>query len=424
MNSGLSLRTAKLTSDLAPTPTASTPQSTPDTTTVDLSNAQNECVRPELLDILRYTIDDGMTIDTFQLPTAPGGDPRLRETLSVFFNRYFKPMHHVEAEHIALTAGASDAIEHAVHALCDEGDSIIVPGPYWPGFELLVSTRAKVNIIIAQSPTYTNYTSYLVPSLQAAYDFSPVKKRIKAVLLSNPSNPLGRCYSKSVLIECMEFCQERGLHLISDELYALTDLGHIKKGEEFVSVLSLTEPLMPEGAIKVDPTRVHVVWSASKLFGVSGLRVGCFVSQQNPELVKAVAFLTATHTNTIASLYLSRLLSLPQLSSLLTLNSERLTTSYRLLAECLRNLKIHFVEPTHGLFLFAKLTNDLSTLEEEKSYFDRLTAAGLKVSPGRLYRGVDGEFGWARIRFCIAEDVMTKTIASFGQIWERERRRP
>lgn len=76
-----------------------------------------------------------------------------------------------------------------------------------------------------------------------------------------------------MLVQCLEFCQERGLHLICDELYALTDLGHVKKGEEFVSVMSLTEPFMPEGAIKVDPSRVHVIWSASKLFGVSGSKV-------------------------------------------------------------------------------------------------------------------------------------------------------
>lgn len=76
-----------------------------------------------------------------------------------------------------------------------------------------------------------------------------------------------------MLIECLEFCQERGLHLICDELYALTDLENTKMGEKFVSVLSLTEPFMPEGAIKVDPNRIHVVWSTSKLFGVSGLRV-------------------------------------------------------------------------------------------------------------------------------------------------------
>lgn len=80
----------------------------------------------------------------------------------------------------------------------------------------------------------------------------------------------------------MEFCQERGLHLICDELYALTELGSVVGGVEggrgedsvgFTSALRLTEPLVREGAVKVDGSRVHVVWSASKVFGMSGLRV-------------------------------------------------------------------------------------------------------------------------------------------------------
>jgi ABC-type Fe3+ transport system permease subunit len=72
----------------------------------------------------------------------------------------------------------------------------------------------------------------------------------------------------------MEFCQEHGLHLIVDEIYALTDLNTPpSKAPAFVSALSLTEPLVPSGAVKVDPSRVHVVWSASKLFGMSGFRV-------------------------------------------------------------------------------------------------------------------------------------------------------
>lgn len=145
------------------------------------------------------------------------------------------------------------------------------------GFEPLASSPANTNIVVAQPPTYTNHASYLVPSLQAAYDFSPVKSRIKAVLLTSSSNPLGRGYPRNVLIECLEFCQERGLHLISDEAHALTDFGHVKKSDEFVSVLSLTDPFLPEGAIKVDPDRVHVVWSASKLFGISGLRMASFI---------------------------------------------------------------------------------------------------------------------------------------------------
>jgi aspartate/methionine/tyrosine aminotransferase len=72
----------------------------------------------------------------------------------------------------------------------------------------------------------------------------------------------------------MEFCQERSLHLICDEVSALISLSAgDNKAPSFVSALSLTEPFVPEGAVKVDPSRVHVVWSASKLFGMSGFKV-------------------------------------------------------------------------------------------------------------------------------------------------------
>lgn len=140
--------------------------------------------------------------------------------------------------------------------------------------------KTSVNVITASPPTYSNYSNYTAASLQAVYDFCDQKSRIKAVLLCNPHNPLSRCYPKQVLLEVMEFCQEHGLHLIVDEIYALMDLKSTRKegkrGDgEFVSALSLTEPLVPEGAVKVDPSRVHVIWSASKVFGMSGFRVVC-----------------------------------------------------------------------------------------------------------------------------------------------------
>jgi aspartate/methionine/tyrosine aminotransferase len=142
------------------------------------------------------------------------------------------------------------------------------------GYDPILKSRANVNVVVASPPTYQNYDNYLLPSLQAAYDFSAEKSRIKAVIFSNPHNPLSTCYPKKALVECMEFCQERGLHLISDEIFALTPLNNSsKRGIPFVSTLSLTEPLVPEGAVKIDPSHIHVVWSASKLFGLSGLRV-------------------------------------------------------------------------------------------------------------------------------------------------------
>lgn len=142
------------------------------------------------------------------------------------------------------------------------------------GFDSIFKVRANVNTIIAHPPTYQNYDNYLIPSLLASYNCAADRSRIKAVVLCNPHNPLSRCYPKETLVECMEFCQERGLHLISDEVCALNSLRDPPDySPPFSSALSLTEPLMPEGAVKVDPSRVHVVWSPSQLFGSSGFRI-------------------------------------------------------------------------------------------------------------------------------------------------------
>jgi aspartate/methionine/tyrosine aminotransferase len=65
----------------------------------------------------------------FALPAADGGgDPQLREALAAFLNDYFHPVHAVISEHVVLTAGATDAIESLITAVCDDGDSVLVPG--------------------------------------------------------------------------------------------------------------------------------------------------------------------------------------------------------------------------------------------------------------------------------------------------------
>ena len=93
---------------------------------------------------------------------------------------------------------------------------------------------------------------------------------VKGLVISNPHNPLGRCYSKSLLEECLKFCQRHGIHLISDEVFALNTLmgASNRHPQWFVSVLNLN----PE-SLGCDESRVHVIWSLSKVFGVSGIRL-------------------------------------------------------------------------------------------------------------------------------------------------------
>ena len=123
-----------------------------------------------------------------------------------------------------------------------------------------------------------------------------------------------------------------------------------------------------------------------------------------------MALLTTFHTSNIASLYLTSLLTWAQLPTLIALNSERLSDSYRLLATTLRSYSIEFIVPTHGIFLFAKLARNAKNAKDETAFFDRLAIHGILVGPGQFYKGVETEFGWARIRYSLPVPKMQKVL--------------
>jgi aspartate/methionine/tyrosine aminotransferase len=114
----------------------------------------------------------------------------------------------------------------------------------------------------------------IVDALRAAYRQDTYPDRIKAVVLTNPNNPLGRCYAPEVLRECLRFCHINNLHFISDEVYALSSFQEDPTSPPFVSVLSLLDSNgSTSGAPSVMASRVHTVWSLSKDFGCSGIRL-------------------------------------------------------------------------------------------------------------------------------------------------------
>lgn len=143
-----------------------------------------------------------------------------------------------------------------------------------------------MNTIVINTPTFAeSLTSAVITALQAAYLTAPDRLRIKALVITNPHNPFAQCYPPEVLRECLRFCHNHGLHLVSDEVYAMSSFDSSPALPPFVSALSLLANF-PEtdveerhlGKVVIDPSRVHVIWSMSKDFGCSGLRmVGQFI---------------------------------------------------------------------------------------------------------------------------------------------------
>jgi gliotoxin/aspirochlorine biosynthesis aminotransferase len=66
-------------------------------------------------------------------PRGFSGDPDLLNALSAFFNTYFEPCVPVESSHLATAPGASSCLDALLFNVCNPGDGVLVPGPYWSG---------------------------------------------------------------------------------------------------------------------------------------------------------------------------------------------------------------------------------------------------------------------------------------------------
>lgn len=137
------------------------------------------------------------------------------------------------------------------------------------GYDALFALHSEVRPIGVVVPSLEDsFGPALLSALEESYENAPCP--IKALVLANPHNPLGRPYSRSILEQCMAFCQRRNIHLVSDEVFALSSFvsPDFTNPEPFVSCLSI-DP----SSVGCDPQRIHVVWSMSKDLSASGVRL-------------------------------------------------------------------------------------------------------------------------------------------------------
>lgn len=190
-------------------------------------------------------------------------------------NEHFNPSVRIEKSHVVLGAGGCFALDALVEQICDPGEGILIAAPYWPGLDLSISVRTGAVALPVQVPleSFFDVTSirYHEEALAAA------KVPVKAILICNPHNPLGKNYPRETLEAMLDFCSSRNLHLISDEVYALSQHTHGDNPTSdagFISALSLDTTRHRKGL-------VHVLYSLSKDFGCNGVRIVSSTSYAN-----------------------------------------------------------------------------------------------------------------------------------------------
>ena len=222
-----------------------------------------------------------ITPDLLGYGVVATGPPALLPALLRLYNS--PPFHAavpVTAEHLAFSAGCSGLLENLFWSLCDEGDGVLIGKPLYGGFENDLHARAKATLIAVSLKGYDPFSKEAVKRYEEEL-IKAQERGVKAriLVLCTPHNPIGqyplsplpfpllifgcdgRCYSREVMIEYMRLCQKYQIHLISDEIYALTTFptNDIPNPEKFVSLLSIPK----EGLI--DPQLCHVVHGMSKV---------------------------------------------------------------------------------------------------------------------------------------------------------------
>jgi aspartate/methionine/tyrosine aminotransferase len=375
---------------------------------VNVGVAENALMHNELLEFINKKLELPAKYLTYN--DGGGGSIRLRRAMCQFLNQHLNPFTPLDPDHLVVTNGVSSAIEHISWAFTDPGEGILLGRPYYGTFIMDMSMRFGASVVPVNFDEIDPLSTQSVAKYEKALlDFQQkTGKRVRALMLCHPHNPLGRCYSRKTLIEIMRLCQKYRINLISDEIYALSvwentvDEKDTPPAVEFESALSIDT----RGII--DPQLVHVLWGMSKDFGANGIRVGVVISQANLHVQQALKGASLyTYASGISDHLAALLLEDSQFTdAYIKENSLRLGDSY---AYTVRFVKSHGIEHAPGcnaaFFLWVNLGKAYRRLHPEipeseevgEKVMGLLLSRRVFLASGALF-GAERD-GWFRIVF-------------------------
>lgn len=304
---------------------------------------------------------------------AMTGNLEFRQELARFMGRTFLGREFPPAE-LAVLAGAGSVLELLFHVICDAGDAVLVPTPSYAGFWADLETRDELRIVTVDCASDDDFR-LTSDALDAA--FARAERPVRALLFTTPNNPLGRIYSREEILEVVNWTRAKGIHLVVDEIYALSVFGE----RAFVSAASLVPTLGDD---------IHIVWAFSKDFGASGLRCGVLVSE-NPSVLNAVGGLgywaaCSTHTQSLLNALIT---DEKVVDDYLAAMQRSLREAYNRVTRCLDAEGIAYVPAEAAFFLLIDLRSHLATptWEAERVLWRQLLEqANVNLTPGEACR--------------------------------------
>ncbi|KRO37988.1 MAG: aspartate aminotransferase [Acidimicrobium sp. BACL17 MAG-120823-bin42] len=212
----------------------------------------------------------------FHRYTPAAGLPELREAIAVKTKRDSGFV--CDASQVLVTVGGKYAVFVAFAALCDPGDEVIIPAPYWTTYPEAVALAGGVSVVVDT----TEETEFKVTVEQLEKVRTP---RTKVLLFVSPDNPSGAVYSPEETIAIGKWAVQHGIWVVTDEIYE-----HLTYGKhKFLSMPTLV-PELADTCI--------IVNGVAKTYAMTGWRVGWMIG---PKDVMKAAINFQSHTTSNVS---------------------------------------------------------------------------------------------------------------------------
>ena len=192
------------------------------------------------------------------------GIPELIEAIRKYYTTYnmeFAP------EDIIITNGGSEALLFTFMAVCDPGDNILVPEPFYTNYNGFAQC---LNVEVKSVTTFAE-NGFHLPSKEEI--LAKINDKTSAILIVNPGNPTGCVYTKEEVQMIADIAKEKDLSIIADEVYR----EFVYEGLEYTSF----------GNIKEVEDRVVIIDSVSKRYSACGARIGS-ITCKNKKLMAEV----------------------------------------------------------------------------------------------------------------------------------------